>query len=78
MDKVQQMLDNNIALRTGDWNLEEVAKINELIPECITLKPIVYLPNVDAKSFRRKGETSIHYFFHAIIFMYICTNVNVI
>lgn len=56
MDKVQQMLDNNIALRTGDWNIEETAKINELIPECITLKPIVYLPNVDAKSFRRKGN----------------------
>ena len=56
MDKVQQMLDNNIALRTGDWNIEEIAKINELIPECITLKPIVYLPNVDAKSFRRKGK----------------------
>ena len=50
------MLDNNIALRTGDWNIEEIAKINELIPECITLKPIVYLPNVDAKSFRRKGK----------------------
>ena len=55
MDKVKEMLDNNIALRTGDWNLEEVAKINELIPDCITLKPIVYLPNIDAKSFRRKG-----------------------
>ena len=56
MDRVKDMLDNNIPLRSGTWNIEEVAKINELIPMCITLKPIVYLVNLDSKSFKRKGN----------------------
>ncbi len=56
MDKVQEMLDANVPLRSGTWNLEEVAKINELIPQAITLKPIVYLVNLDAKSFVRKAN----------------------
>ena len=47
MDRVKEMLDGNIPLRSGKWNIEEVAKINELIPQCITLKPIVYLVNLD-------------------------------
>ena len=56
MDRAKDMLAANMPLRSGTWNLEEVAKINEVIPECITLKPIVYLPNIDARSFRRKGN----------------------
>lgn len=56
MDKVQEMLEANIPLRSGTWNIEEAAKINELIPQAITLKPIVYLVNIDAASFKRKGN----------------------
>jgi len=56
MDKVKDMLDNNVPLRSGNWTLEEVSKINELIPQCITLKPIVYLVNLDASSFKRKAN----------------------
>lgn len=56
MEKVNDMLSKNLPLRNGDWNIEEVAKINELIPQCITLKPIVYLVNLDAKSFKRKAN----------------------
>ena len=56
MEKVCDTLSKNIPLRTGDWNIEEVAKINDLIPQCITLKPIVYLVNLDAASFKRKGN----------------------
>jgi ribosome-binding ATPase YchF (GTP1/OBG family) len=56
MDRVKDMLDKNIPLRSGTWNIEEVAKINELIPMAITLKPIVYLVNLDSKSFKRKGN----------------------
>ena len=56
MDRVKEMLDNNIPLRSGTWNIEEVAKINELIPQAITLKPIVYLVNLDSRSFKRKGN----------------------
>jgi obg-like ATPase 1 len=56
MEKVCDMLSKNVPLRTGDWNIEEVAKINELVPQCITLKPIVYLVNLDTPSFKRKGN----------------------
>jgi len=56
MDKVKDMLDKNIPLRSGTWTIEEVAKINELVPQCITLKPIVYLVNLDSKSFKRKAN----------------------
>jgi hypothetical protein len=34
----------------------EVEKINELIPGCITLKPIVYVMNVSKKSFVMGGN----------------------
>lgn len=56
MDRVTEMLENNIPLRSGNYNIEEVAKINELIPQAITLKPMVYLVNLDANSFKRKGN----------------------
>jgi obg-like ATPase 1 len=56
MDKVKEALEANTPLRTLNWNLEEVAKINELLPMAITLKPIVYLVNLDAKSFKRKAN----------------------
>jgi hypothetical protein len=36
MDRVKEMLENNIPLRSGTWNIEEVAKINELIPQLNT------------------------------------------
>jgi hypothetical protein len=49
-------IDKNTPLRSGAWSIEEVAKINELIPQCITLKPIVYLVNLDSKSFKRKAN----------------------
>lgn len=56
MEKVDQMLADNVPLRSGDWSVEEVARINEWIPQAITLKPIVYLVNLDAASFKRKGN----------------------
>lgn len=56
MDKLDALIASNMPLRTGQWNVEEVAKINELLPQAITLKPIVYLVNLDAKSFKRKGN----------------------
>lgn len=56
MDKVDEMLETNVPLRSGNWSTEEVAKINELMPQCITLKPMVYLVNLDAKSFIRKAN----------------------
>lgn len=56
MEKVDQLIANNMPLRSANWSIEEVAKINELIPQAITLKPIVYLVNLDMKSFLRKAN----------------------
>lgn len=55
-EKVNKMLEENQPLRSGEWNIEEVAKLNELLPQAITLKPIVYLVNLDASSFKRKAN----------------------
>lgn len=46
----------NIPLRCANWTNEEVMKINELVPQAITLKPIVYLINIDKRSFQRKAN----------------------
>jgi len=60
MDKVQTMLENNQPLAKGcEWTAPEVDKINELIPECITLKPTVYLVNCSQKSFIMGGNKYI-------------------
>jgi len=56
MERVRKMLEENTPLRAGPWSIEEVARINEYIPQCITLKPIVYLVNLDTASFKRKGN----------------------
>jgi obg-like ATPase 1 len=49
-------LENNIPLRSGDWSTEDVGRINDFIPQAITLKPIVYLVNVDKRSWLRKAN----------------------
>jgi obg-like ATPase 1 len=56
MEKIDKLLEDNMPLRSGTWNTEEVAKINEILPLAITLKPIVYLVNLDIASFKRKGN----------------------
>eukprot|EP01039_Chlorochromonas_danica_P002470 gene2470-2705_t len=56
MEKLDQLLANNMPLRAGTYTLEEVAKINEMLSQAITLKPIVYLINLDKTSFKRKGN----------------------
>jgi len=55
-DKLQALLAANTPLRLGDWNLEEIACINDNIPNCLTLKPIVYLVNLDSASYKRQGN----------------------
>jgi obg-like ATPase 1 len=56
MEKVKEMLEKNQPLRTATWGLDEVNVINTNIPLAITLKPIVYLVNVDSASFKRKSN----------------------
>lgn len=52
MDKVQELLEDSHPLRKAcEWTAPEVEKINELIPGCITLKPMVYLVNISKQSF---------------------------
>ncbi len=55
-DSGKEMLEANKPLRSGDWNNDEVAKINECIPQALTLKPMVYLVNLDTRSFIRKAN----------------------
>jgi hypothetical protein len=51
------MLDNSQPLAKGcEWTAWEVGKINELIPGCIPLKPIVYVVNMSEKSFVMGGN----------------------
>jgi hypothetical protein len=57
MDKVEEMLENSQPLAKGcEWTAPEVGKINELIPGCINLKPIVYVVNMSEKSFVMGGN----------------------
>lgn len=55
-EKIKSLLEKNTSLRSHKWTLEEANKINDLFPQCITLKPIVYLVNLDARSFKRKAN----------------------
>eukprot|EP00571_Detonula_confervacea_P011288 CAMPEP_0172300058 /NCGR_PEP_ID=MMETSP1058-20130122/2234_1 /TAXON_ID=83371 /ORGANISM="Detonula confervacea, Strain CCMP 353" /LENGTH=406 /DNA_ID=CAMNT_0013009725 /DNA_START=30 /DNA_END=1250 /DNA_ORIENTATION=+ len=57
MDKCQEFLENNQPLaKACEWTSAEVDKINELIPGCITLKPMVYLVNCSQQSFTTGGN----------------------
>jgi obg-like ATPase 1 len=56
MEKLTTSLEQNRPLRNNAYSIEEVAKINEMLPQAITLKPMVFLVNLDAASFKRKGN----------------------
>ena len=54
MDKVEEMLTNNLPIRNGEWTTPEVLVIKEKLGRLITTKPIVYLVNLSKKDFIRK------------------------
>ena len=54
MDKIEEMLNNNQPIRTGEWSTPEVEMIKEKLPQLITTKPIIYLVNLTKKDFIRK------------------------
>jgi len=56
IEKVTALLEANQPLRNAPWTLEEVFQINEHLNGLITLKPIVYLVNLDDRSFIRKAN----------------------
>jgi len=51
MDKAMELLLSNQPLGKATWTAPEIEKINELIPQCLTTKPIVYLVNISKKSY---------------------------
>lgn len=54
MDKVIALLENNKPIHAAEWTSSEVEKINELLPNLITAKPVVYLINLSKADFIRK------------------------
>ena len=54
MDKVEEMLTNNLPIRNDEWTTPEVLMIKEKLGRLITTKPIVYLVNLSKKDFIRK------------------------
>ena len=54
MDKVEEMLTNNLPIRNGEWTTPEVLMIKEKLGRLITTKPIVNLVNLSKKDFIRK------------------------
>ncbi|ORX97916.1 hypothetical protein K493DRAFT_280838 [Basidiobolus meristosporus CBS 931.73] len=53
MDKIVDMLNNNVPIRSGEWSSAEVELINEKA-RLITTKPIVYLVNMSQADYVRK------------------------
>ena len=56
MDKVKELLEDNKPLGKQTWTNPEIEKINELIPECITTKPMVYLINISKSNYLKGGN----------------------
>ena len=56
MDKVVELLEDNKPINKHVWTNPEIEKINELIPQCITTKPMVYLVNISRSDYVRGGN----------------------
>eukprot|EP00899_Mesostigma_viride_P000770 jgi/Mesvir1/10694/Mv13784-RA.1 len=56
MDRVQELLKGNHPLGKAEWTAAEVEKINEVIPLCITTKPVVYIINISKADYIRGGN----------------------
>jgi obg-like ATPase 1 len=56
MDRVKELLESNNPIGKADWTAEEIEKINEIIPLCITTKPMIYIVNIGKQDFIRGGN----------------------
>ncbi len=56
LQKCMTLLNEDKPLRAGEWENSEVFQINDAIPQALTLKPMVYLVNLDSRSFIRKAN----------------------
>ena len=54
MAKVKEFLEKDQLLGRQTWTTIEVQKINEFLPNLITVKPIVYLCNMSTKNYLTK------------------------
>lgn len=54
MERVLELLENSKPIAGAEWTAAEVEKINEVMPQCITTKPVIYLANLSHKDFVRK------------------------
>jgi obg-like ATPase 1 len=56
MDRCAELLRNNQPIGKAGWNAAEIEKINEVIPQALTTKPVIYLINIGKKDFVRGGN----------------------
>jgi obg-like ATPase 1 len=54
MARCTEMLENNLAIRTGEWNTPEVEMIKDKLPALLTTKPMIYLVNLSKRDYTRK------------------------
>jgi obg-like ATPase 1 len=54
MARCTEMLENNLAIRTGEWNTPEVEMIKDKLPALLTTKPMIYLVNLSKRDYVRK------------------------
>lgn len=56
MDRCAELLANNQPIGKATWNAAEIEKINELLPQALTTKPVIYLLNISKKDYCRGGN----------------------
>lgn len=56
MDRCEELLKNNQPIGKATWNAAEIEKINELLPQALTTKPVIYLLNISKKDYIRGGN----------------------
>lgn len=56
MDKVKELLEENQPLGKVTWENAQIHIINDVIPGCITTKPMIYLVNISKKAYIRGGN----------------------
>ena len=56
MERCNDLLRSNTPIRTAEWSAEEIHKINEVLPQLITTKPMVYLLNISKRDWERGGN----------------------
>jgi obg-like ATPase 1 len=56
MDRCEELLKSNQPIGKATWNAAEIEKINEILPQALTTKPVIYLLNISKKDYIRGGN----------------------